>query len=581
MHPGAPVRRVRPLIGRRTDVLSGAAAPRDVGTPPAASRSASRSRVGGTGADRAPHRAPASGRTSRAVRHGGERGTHVHHTVQQRIDRGRAARAAAPRGTQADLPEPGPARDPVSLLEEQAADRLPELVPVRHGRMLASPFAFYRGAALLMAADLAGAPRSGLTAQLCGDAHLANFGMFGSPERRQVFDINDFDETAPGPWEWDVKRLLTSVEIAGRHRGFRPRERRAAVLAGAEAYRTATEQFAAMGNLEVWYASLGSQELLDRLDGHLGPRSVRAVERSVTKLTTRDRFQAQGRLTEVVDGERRIVHQPPLVVPIEQLLGETDLVDAAVAEVRGVLAEYPRTLTGGHERLFAQYEYVHLARKVVGVGSVGTRAWVVLLRGRDDGDPLLLQVKEAQGSVVSRSLGEDAPRHQGERVVVGQRAMQSVSDILLGWASVLGPDGVTRDVYVRQLRDWKGSVDLERVAPLGLAAYARLCGWTLAKAHARTGDRVALAAYLGHGAVIDAALADFAVAYGTATCGTSRRSALPWTRAGCPRSRGSEPSTDPEATVRRRVSFTRGSRWDAYRGTQQRPLGVSVRGALP
>ena len=303
----------------------------------------------------------------------------MHGTVAEREAVGRGARAATPRGAHAEQPEPDPARDPVGLLAGQAAHRLPDLVPVRHGRMLASPFAFFRGSAAVMAADLARTPSSGLTVQLCGDAHVANFGMFGSPERRQVFDLNDFDETYPGPWEWDVKRLLTSVEIAGRHRGMRPKDRLTAVRAGGEAYRTAMTQFAAMGDLEVWYASLDSQALLDRLDGHLRPHAVREVESSVRRMTTRDRFQAQGKLTAVVEGERRIVHQPPLIVPIEHLTADPEVLAGQVDQVRRLLAEYPRTLSPGHEHLVAQYSYQHVARKVVGVGSVGARAWMVLL----------------------------------------------------------------------------------------------------------------------------------------------------------------------------------------------------------
>ena len=431
----------------------------------------------------------------------------------ERVARGKAARAEVPRSAHAELAS-GPERpDPVALLERQAESRVPELVPIRYGRMLVSPFTFYRGAALVMASDLAATPTTSLRAQLCGDAHLSNFGFFGSPERRLVFDINDFDETLPGPFEWDVKRLAASLEVAGRARGFADSERDTIVRACVGAYRSAMADFAARPNLEVFYASLDSQELLARYQATASGKAARRAEKGLAKVRTRDSMQALGRLTRLVDGEPRISADPPLVVPVADLLPE-DRAEELVEWVHARLREYRRTLQIDRRRLLERYEFVDLARKVVGVGSVGTRAWITLLLGRDPRDPLFLQFKEAQPSVLEEFAGRSHYRNAGHRVVSGQRLMQAAGDAFLGWLRVTDTlDGSERDYYVRQLRDWKGSADVEAMRPGGMDMYARACGWTLARAHARSGDPVAIAAYLGRRDVFDRAVAAFAVAY--------------------------------------------------------------------
>lgn len=414
--------------------------------------------------------------------------------------------------------QPAPDRpDPVALLEQQERERVPELVPIRHGRMLASPFTFFRGAAAIMASDLAGTPVSGVTVQLCGDAHLSNFGLFGSPERRLLFDINDFDETHPGPWEWDVKRLAASVEVMGRDRGFSPDDRRAVVMAGVREYRQRMRRAAGMGGLQAWYEHLEAGELLELVRRDVAVKRVsrregRAQEDMVTKARSRDSTRVLARRAGVVDGELRIVADPPLIVPIEDLaLPGTDWEDPAPL-IKKLLASYRRTLSHHHHPL-EEYRYVHAARKVVGVGSVGTRCWILLLLGRDDGDPLFLQVKEAQASVLEGPLGPSGYRNHGERVVVGQRLMQAATDIFLGWQRIPGLDGTTRDYYVRQFHDWKGSADVETMEVPGALLYSRICGATLGRAHARWGDRIAIAAYLGRGAGFDRAMAAFAREY--------------------------------------------------------------------
>jgi uncharacterized protein (DUF2252 family) len=423
---------------------------------------------------------------------------------------GRDARSVASRESLGWF-EPGADRpDPLEILESQALTRVPELVPIRYGRMSTSPFAFYRGAAAIMAQDLAGCPSPGIGAQLCGDAHLSNFGLFASPERRAVFDINDFDETLPGPFEWDVKRLVTSFAIAGRHRGLGRRRRRELCSVVVQQYCDAMDRFAQQTNLEVWYSHLEADALISRLrqaDAKLGRRASAAVE----KAKTRDSMQAVSKLTEVVDGRRRIRADPPVLVPAEDLPGsQAELIDAIVSST---LAGYARSLLPDRAHLLGQYHYVHSARKVVGVGSVGTRAYVVLLEGRDADDPLFLQVKEAQRSVLAGLAGPSTFEFEGERVVTGQRMMQAVSDIFLGWNRTVGLDGIQRDFYVRQLRDWKGSVDVEKMSPEGLSIYGRLCGWTLARAHARTGDRIAIAGYVGSGRRFVEAMVTFAEQY--------------------------------------------------------------------
>ena len=403
--------------------------------------------------------------------------------------------------------------DPVELLERQARTRLPELVPVRHGRMAASPFAYFRGAALPMASDLAATPVTGLTVQACGDAHLSNFGVFGSPERRLLFDINDFDETLPAPWEWDVKRLAASVEIAGRENGFTAKQRRKVVLAAVARYREAMRIFAGMTNLEVWYAHLDLDDLRTEVDAALTGRLRKAVDRGMAKARGNDSMRALSKLTRLVDGKRRIVSDPPLIVPVGDLASGAD--DGGLhALICDLLGAYRRTLHEDSAELLARYELTDLAQKVVGVGSVGTRCWIVLMQGSDDGDPLFLQVKEAERSVLAEFAGRSRFANHGERVVVGQRFTQASSDIFLGWVRVAhGVDGRPHDYYVRQLRDWKLSMDIASMSADWMRRYVSFCGWTLARAHARTGDRFALAAYLGSSDVFDQAIADFAVGY--------------------------------------------------------------------
>ena len=437
----------------------------------------------------------------------------VHLPLEDRIARGKAARAAVPRSAHAEF-APGEDRpDPIALLETQAETRVPELVPIRYGRMLVSPFTFYRGAALVMAHDLAGTPTTGLRTQVCGDAHVSNFGVFGSPERRLVFDINDFDETVPGPFEWDVKRLAASLEVAGRERGFADAERTRILLTCVRTYRERMADFAAMRNVDVFYASLDVEALVARFRATVPTKTRKRVEKGLEKARTRDSMQALDKLTHLVDGGPRIAANPPLIVPMRDLLpGER--ADEFHEWARARLREYRRTLEIDRRRLLERYEFADMARKVVGVGSVGTRAWIVLMLGRDGRDPLFLQLKEAQPSVLEEFAGRSDYRNAGHRVVSGQRLMQAAGDIFLGWIRVdEGIDGGARDYYVRQLRDWKGSADVEVMVPKGMEIYARMCGWTLARAHARSGDPVAIAAYLGTKDVFDRAIAAFSAAY--------------------------------------------------------------------
>ncbi len=403
-------------------------------------------------------------------------------------------------------------RDPVGLLLTQAADRVPELVPIRHGRLLASPLAFFRGAALPMAADLATTPTSGLIVQLCGDAHLANFGAFASPERRLVFDINDFDETLPGPFEWDVKRLAASLSIAGRQDGFDVVARRQIVRAMAARYRTALREFAEQPQLDVWYAHLDADQVIADLGSHLKSRQFKTMESFAAAARTHTSMQALNKLTTSVDGRVRIISRPPTTVPIEELFNEVET-GSIYKLVRRVLTQYVRTLQSDRRHLLQEYSLVQVAQKVVGVGSVGLRAWIILLDAMDGNDPLFLQAKEARASVLAEYSGRIRYRNQGERVVTGQHLMQATSDIFLGWTDNLGALGENRDFYVRQLRDWKFSLPIEQMRPSGMILYGQLCGWTLARAHARSGDRVALAAYLGRSTKFDEAIADFAEKY--------------------------------------------------------------------
>jgi hypothetical protein len=442
-----------------------------------------------------------------------------HFTVEERVKLGKEARSRAPRSSQAEFSPATNRPDPVSLLERQATTRVPELVPIRYGRMLVSPFTFFRGAALIMASDLATTPRSGLNAQVCGDAHLSNFGLFASPERKLIFDVNDFDETLPGPWEWDLKRLAASVVIAARDREFTAKEARTAALEVGASYRREMARLARLSTLDVWYSHIDVAALLaeleamadksgSRADRHMAARTAQIV----TKAHTRDSLQALGKLTTVVDGQLRIVSDPPLVVPTEELFSEevnNELRESFHQLVRG----YRRSLQSDRRHLLEEFEFVQIARKVVGVGSVGTRAWILLMVGLGNDDPLFLQAKEAEASVLEEFVGKSGHANHGARVVAGQHLMQAASDIFLGYQQVEGPDGVTRDFYLRQLRDWKGSFEIEGAIPPGLTKYVGVCAQALARAHARSGDRVAIASYLGNGPTFERALAEFAETY--------------------------------------------------------------------
>ena len=438
-----------------------------------------------------------------------------HLTVAERAARGKAARAEVPRESHAMLDVPSDRPDPVSLLEEQSAGRVPDLVPVRYGRMMVSPFTYFRGAALPMASDLADTPATGLPVQACGDAHLSNFGIFASPERRLVFDVNDFDETVPGPWEWDVKRLAASLEVAARQNGFSGKQRRAITAGAAQQYRLAMRQFASMSDLDVWYAAADMDDFRRRFKGRLSSRQRKLVGKGLAKARTRDSTQEVGKLTRMVDGRPRIVSDPPLIVPIEELAANRRADRKFIeSELSDLIGKYRRTLETDRRYLLDQFEFADLAHKVVGVGSVGTRCWIVLMLGRNIRDPLFLQVKEASESVLSRYVGASRYSNQGQRVVAGQRLMQAYSDIFLGWQRTeAGLDEQTRDFYVRQLRDWKFSIDIDTLIPSGMVMYGQLCAWTLARAHARSGDRIAIASYLGGSEVFDKAIAQFAGAY--------------------------------------------------------------------
>jgi uncharacterized protein (DUF2252 family) len=434
-------------------------------------------------------------------------------SVAQRIAVGREARVRAPRSSHASAGvDAAPRPDPIGLLEEQAASRLPELVPIRYARMASSPFAFFRGAALIMASDLANTPTSGLDVQLCGDAHVSNFGLFASPERQLVFDINDFDETLPGPWEWDVKRLAASLQIAAQGSGFTEAQSRAIVLASASAYRRAMTEFAGQSTLQVWYAHLPAEVRFADIRDNLDSATAKLAARTMSKAKTRDHLQAYAKLVQADGDQLSFISDPPLLVRLEELL---DGPAAAMVQERlsNAFGSYRETLSADRRTLLDQFRPVDLARKVVGVGSVGTRAWVLLMIGRATDDPLLLQIKEAQASVLERFLPPSEYDNAGHRVVAGQRTMQASSDILLGWNRLAGLDDVPRDFYVRQLRDWKGTVEVEQMTPGAMLRYAEVCAWTLARAHARSGDRIAIASYLGSGDAFDRALAQFAGAY--------------------------------------------------------------------
>ncbi len=426
-------------------------------------------------------------------------------SYQQRYERGCAARRAAPRGSHAEWAPASDRPDPVDLLEAQAKDRDPDLLPIRYSRMMASPFAFMRGSAIVMANDLANTPRTGIQAQLCGDAHLLNFGAYASPERALLFDVNDFDETLPGPWEWDVKRLAASFVVAGRDNGFDTADCRKAARASAASYRQRMAEFSQMGELEVWYSRVSEEEVRG-LISDARKKTTKKMNKAVRKARGRDSLQALSKLTRVVDGRRKIIDDPPLLLRIPEG-------DEIRAQIYAILESYKRTLQEDRRHLLERYRFVDVARKVVGVGSVGTRAYVVLLEGRGEDDPLFLQVKEAGVSVLEDQVGPSPYEHHGHRVVAGQRLMQAASDIFLGWFR--GRAG--RDYYWRQLRDMKGSAEVESMSPDELALYAMLCGWALARAHARSGDRVQIASYLGKSERFDGAIADFAEAYADQT----------------------------------------------------------------
>ena len=432
--------------------------------------------------------------------------------VAARAERGRTARTAVPRSTHGEWTPAADRRDPIELLQEQAAERVQELVPIRYGRMLNSPFAFYRGAAYVMAADLAGEPRTGLDVQLCGDAHLSNFGAFAAPDRRLIFTLNDFDETLAGPFEWDLKRLAASFAVAGRDRGFDAKQRQKITMAAARAYREAMHAFSTMGTLELWYARIEIDEIVLLAASNVTAKQQKRFEKNLDKTRSKDSMRALTKLTTVVDGQPRFRSEPPLISPVEEIIG-SDRHAELDAYVRKVLSGYGRTLSTDRRRLLGRFRYVDAARKVVGVGSVGTRAWILLLLGRDGGDPLILQFKEAQASVLEPFLGRSEFDHHGRRVVEGQRLTQAASDILLGWVRTPDFEGVPRDFYVRQLWDSKGSALVELMEPNIMELYAQLCGRALAKAHARSGDPVAIAAYLGKSTRLDRALSDFAEAY--------------------------------------------------------------------
>jgi uncharacterized protein (DUF2252 family) len=434
-------------------------------------------------------------------------------SVADRTARGKDARAEVPRRSHASF-EPSPTRaDPVELLEQQAKTRVPELVPIRYGRMLVSPFTFYRGAAMIMAHDLAPTPRSGLMVQCCGDAHLSNFGVFASPERELVFDVNDFDETLPGPWEWDVKRLSASMLIAAEDDGFPVKDRDRIVLDTVGSYRSAMRRFAGMGTLEGWYSHLDIGAAVAEFGGQYNPTLVKRTDKQLAKARTRDSTEALSKLTEVVDGQVRIVGDSPLIVPLSELAADHQP-DAIRDDLRRLLRAYRDTLEFDRRVLLEKFELVDAARKVVGVGSVGTRCWIALMLARGGRDPLFLQIKEADASVLEPLLEASRFRNHGERVTAGQRLMQADSDIFLGWLhDKAGLDGQSHDFYVRQLKDWKGSAEIGQMNTQGMAAYGRLCGSTLARAHARSGDPIAIGAYLGGGSSFDDAILEFSKAY--------------------------------------------------------------------
>jgi uncharacterized protein (DUF2252 family) len=442
-----------------------------------------------------------------------------HLSAEESKAKGKQCRDKAPRTSHGDFEPAADRPDPVALLEGQATTRVPELVPIRYGRMLVSPFTFFRGAALIMASDLSTTPRSGLNAQICGDAHLSNFGVFGSAERQLVFDCNDFDETLPGPWEWDVKRLAASIVVAARGRGFSKDIRAEAIMSLGLAYRESMREMAAVSNLEVWYSCVEVESSLALLKEQAAKAKTKeaqhilsTADRVAAKARTKDSTKALDKLTTVVDGERKIISDPPLIVPIQELFPGMESGEM-LEKFQEMLRAYRATLPSDRRHLLEQFEVRHVARKVVGVGSVGTRCWIILFQGQRAEDVLFLQAKEAEASVLERFTKKAAQHNHGARVVAGQRLMQASSDIFLGWQHTNGIDDVGRDYYVRQLQDWKGSVDIDSVIPTGMTAYGALCAHTLARAHARSGDRFAIASYLGNNPSFEKALTRFAEVY--------------------------------------------------------------------
>ena len=430
----------------------------------------------------------------------------------ERVARGKSARRNHPLDAHARWRPSKHRADPIAVLEQQALQREPSLVPLRYGRMSRTPFAFYRGGAAIMAGDLAGTPTAGFMSQLCGDAHLLNFGMFETPERSLVFSLNDFDETLPGPFEWDVKRLAASIEIAGRDLGHSRGQREASVQASVHAYRVAMLEFASMRNLEVWHARLPAKEFQRYLKKRAGRESGNVVRKKIRKALTRDHLRAFDRLIEADGADLRFVSRPPIVVPVEEMLDQHQR-ERYVEVIRDFLHQYRESLPSESRTLLESYRFMHMARKVVGVGSVGTRAWVVLLMGRDESDPLMLQLKEAQPSVLEPYVGASRHGSHGRRVVEGQRLMQSASDEMLGWYRLRALDDRMHDFYVRQLWDGKASIEVADLDRAGLLAYGEMCGWTLARGHARSGERVAIATYLGEGDKFDRSIAEFAATY--------------------------------------------------------------------
>ena len=427
-------------------------------------------------------------------------------------ERGRAARAVSPRSAHGEWTPAGDREDPVAILVRQAERRLPELVPIRYGRMAVSSFTFYRGAAAVMAADLARTPDSGLIVQACGDAHISNFGGCAAPDRRLVFGPNDFDETLPGPWEWDVKRMAASIEIAGRDIALPTKRRRRIVERAVREYRKGMREFARESLLQAWYERLDADELTARFGTELDAKGAELFARTFAKGRRKTSARAVRKLTELVDGRLRFASAPPLLTPLRELHASADP-DERETYVRELLDQYVAGLHADREHLFRSYEFVDMARKVVGVGSVGTRAWVLLFASRGGGEHLVLQAKEAQASVLEPHLGASEYGNHGERVVRGQRMMQAATDIFLSWQRSTGLDGVEHDFYVRQLWDWKASADLSRFSEHGLLTYSRACAWSLARSHARSGDRRAIAAYLGKGESFERAIGRFAAAY--------------------------------------------------------------------